>query len=511
MPLEGTRPARGAQGLLTRRPTQGQNHAPLLLFAAGLAVLLAGCTLAPSYTRPVAPVPATWPNGSAYTGTEASSTTPPAAALPWEGFFTDPALRRVIGMALTNNRDLRLAALNVERTRAIYGIQRAGLWPAVNAVGAGSRARLPGDLTSSGNPQTVERYDASLGVAAWEVDFFGRIRSLKDRALEEYLASEQARRSAQILLVSAAAQACLALAADRENLALAETTLTAQQGAYDLVKRRHELGLVPELDLLRAQTPLEVARRDVAVYTQRVAQDENALTLLAGAPVPGEWLPTRLSDVESLAPVAAGLPSDVLLQRPDVLQAENRLKAANADIGAARAAFFPRVSLTAAVGTASSELSGLFKAGSGVWSYAPQIVMPLFDARTWSAHKAAKVQREMAVTDYERSIQTAFREVADALAVSGTVDRQVAAQEALVHALAQTYRLASSRYDKGIDSYLGVLDAQRSLFAAEQVWVLLRLQARVSQVQLYAVLGGGGPFEPAPDSTALAQASATTP
>ncbi|CAG0982100.1 partial Outer membrane protein OprM, partial [Anaerolineae bacterium] len=270
-------------------------------------------------------------------------------------------------------------------------------------------------------------------------------------------------------------------------------------------------GLVPELDLLRAQTPLEVARRDVAVYTQRVAQDENALTLLAGGPVPGEWLPSRLSDVESLAPVAAGLPSDVLLQRPDVLQAENRLKAANADIGAARAAFFPRVSLTAAVGTASSELSGLFKAGSGVWSYAPQIVMPLFDARTWSAHKAAKVQREMAVTDYERAIQTAFREVADALAVSGTVDRQVAAQEALVHALAQTYRLASSRYDKGIDSYLGVLDAQRSLFAAEQVWVLLRLQARVSQVQLYAVLGGGGPFEPAPDSTALAQASAATP
>lgn len=508
-PQEAMPPAGGAQGPVFRRPTQGQDHLHALLFAAGLAAVLAGCTLAPSYTRPAAPVPAAWPDGPAYAAIEPSPSAPPAAALPWEDFFVDPALRRLIGMALTNNRDLRLAALNVERARALYGIQRAALWPAVNAVGAGSRARLPGDLTSSGNPQTVERYDANLGVAAWEIDFFGRIRSLKNRALEEYLASEQARRSAQILLVSTVAQACLALAADRENLALAETTLTAQQGAYDLVKRRYELGLVPELDLLRAQTPLEVARRDVAVYTQRVAQDENTLTLLAGGPVPGEWLPGRLSDVESLAPVAAGLPSDVLLQRPDVLQAENRLRAANADIGAARAAFFPRVSLTAAVGTASGELSGLFKAGSGAWSYAPQIVMPLFDARTWSAHKAAKVQREMAVTDYERAIQTAFREVADALAVCGTVDRQVAAQEALVQALAETYRLASSRYDRGIDSYLGVLDAQRSLFAAEQVLVLLRFQARVSQVQLYAVLGGGGPFEPAPDSGALAQAPAT--
>jgi multidrug efflux system outer membrane protein len=480
------------------------------LFVAVLAAGLAGCTLAPAYTRPAAPVPSAWPTGPAYAA-DAPSSDRPAAELPWAEFFTDPALRRVIGMALTNNRDLRLAALNVERARAMYGIQQASLWPTVDAVGSGSRARLPGDLTSSGNAQTVERYDANLGVAGWELDFFGRIRSLKDRALEEYLASEQARRSAQILLVSSVAQACLALAADRENLALAETTSVAQQAAYDLVKRRHELGLATELDRLRAQTPLEVARRDVAVYTQQVAQDENALALLAGAPVPGEWLPTRLGDLAALPPVAAGLPSDVLLRRPDVLQAENLLEAANADIGAARAAFFPRVSLTAAVGTASSDLSGLFKSGSGAWSYAPQIVMPLFDARTWSAHKAAKVQREMAVTQYERAIQTAFREVADALAVSGTVDRQLAAQEALVQALADTYHLANSRYDKGIDSYLGVLDAQRSLFAAQQVLVLLRFQERASQVRLYAVLGGGGPFEAAPDSGALAQAPANSP
>jgi multidrug efflux system outer membrane protein len=222
-----------------------------------------------------------------------------------------------------------------------------------------------------------------------------------------------------------------------------------------------------------------------------VAKDENALNLLAGSPIPSELLPTGLSDLAPPKELNAGVPSEVLLRRPDVLQAENLLQAANADIGAARAAFFPRISLTAAVGTASSDLSGLFKSGSGAWSYAPQFVMPIFDARTWSAHKAAKVQREMAVTQYEKAIQGAFREVADALAVRGTVDQQVLAQQTLVRALAETYRLANSRYDKGIDSYLGVLDAQRSLFASQQVLVFLRLEKLASQVRLYAVLGGG--------------------
>jgi multidrug efflux system outer membrane protein len=467
--------------------------------------------MAPKYERPAAPMAADWPTGPAYAP-------PPSTLHPglpgWEQFYTDDHLRQLIGTALTNNRDLRIAVLNVERARAYYGIQRAALLPTVNAVGSGAKAQVPGDLSSSGERQIVERYDANLGVAAWEIDFFGRIRSLKDRALEEYLGTEQAQRSAQILLVSAVAEAYLALAADRENLTLAETTLSAQQAAYDLVKRRHELGLVPELEVFRAQTPLEVARRDLAIYTQRVAQDENALTLLAGLPVAAELLPDRLSDLVPLEELRPGLPSEVLLERPDVLQAEHLLRAANADIGAARAAFFPRVSLTAAIGTASSDLSGLFKSGSMAWSYAPQIVMPIFDARTWSAHRAAKVQREIAVAQYERAIQAAFRDVADALAVRGTVDEQVAAQETLVHALAETYRLAGTRFDKGIDSYLGVLDAQRTLFAAQQALVVFRLQALASQVRLYAALGGGvrtasvsnnsaatarrGEFQPAP-------------
>jgi outer membrane protein, multidrug efflux system len=310
-----------------------------------LVVYLAGCTLAPKYTRPKAPVPADWPTGVAYR--EPRTTTTPATDLTWQEFFPDGKLQQVIKTALANNRDLRIATLNVERVRALYGIQRGELFPIVNATGSTSKQRASADLTQPGQPRITERYDANLGVASWEIDFLGRIRSLKDRALEEYLATEQARRSAQILLVSSVANAYLALAADRENLTLSETTLKAQQEAYDLIKRRNELGLVPQLDLFRAQTPLDAARRDLAVYTQQVAQDENALNLLVGSPVPGGLLPTALDKVTPPKEISAGVSSEVLLRRPDVLQAESLLRAANADVGAARAAFFPQISLTA--------------------------------------------------------------------------------------------------------------------------------------------------------------------
>ena len=463
----------------------------LILLLVGIAIVPAACTMAPKYSRPQAPVPTQWPGGAAYTEALASTNATEVPNLRWQEFFSDEKLQKVIGTALTNNRDLRLAILNVEETRAMYGIQRANLFPAVDAVGSGGRQRVPADLSSSGESRTTSRYDASLGVASWEIDFFGRIRSLKDNALQQYLATEQARRGAQILLVSAVANTYLALAADRENLKLAQTTLETQQGAYDLIKKRHTLGLLPELDLLRAQTQVDGARGDVARFTQFVAQDENALNLLAGAPVAGELLPAELGKVTPPREISAGLSSEVLLRRPDVLQAENLLKAANANIGAARSAFFPRISLTAAVGTASSDLSGLFKSGSGTWSYAPQIVMPLFDARVWAAHKAAKVQQEIAVTQYEKAIQGAFREVADTLAVRGTVGRQLEAQQSLVKAVGETFRLSTSRYDKGIDSYLSVLDAQRSLYAAQQGLVYLRLANLVNHVRIYAVLGGG--------------------
>jgi multidrug efflux system outer membrane protein len=456
-----------------------------------LTLLLPGCTLAPKYARPAAPIPSNWPSGAAYQEDTGATNSPLAPDLSWQEFFDDPALQHVIATALNQNRDLRLAALNVERARAFYGIQRAELLPTIDAVGTGTRYRLPADLSNNDRSQTVTRYEANLGVAAWEIDFFGRIRSFKDRSLEEFLATEQARRSAQILLVSSVANSYLVLAADRENLALAQTTLGAQENTFKLVSRRHALGLTPELDVHRAQAQVDTARGDVARFQQRVAQAENALHLLVGHPALRELQPMELKALRDFNDLAPGLPSEVLLRRPDVLQAENLLKAANADIGAARAAFFPRISLTAAIGSASSELSGLFRAGSGAWSYGPQIVMPIFDARTRSAHRAAKVQREIAVTSYEKAIQTAFREVADALAVRGTVGQQVAAQQSLVDAVAQTYRLATSRYERGIDSYLSVLDAQRTLYSAQQALVSLRLAKLGNQVTLYSVLGGG--------------------
>jgi multidrug efflux system outer membrane protein len=462
------------------------------LSLACAALATGGCKMAPAYVRPAAPVPAEWPQGA---GAEAAR----AAGTDWRSVFTDARLQQVIGLALTNSPDLRLAALNAEQARELYGIQRSELLPIFKVTGSGSKESQPADLSSSGSRQTVESYSVKLGVASWEPDFFGRLRSLKDRALEEYLASEEARRSAELLLVSSVASACLALAADRESLALAETTLAAQQDAFALIKRRLELGLATQLDLSRAQTQVDASRVSAAELRRQAAQDENALNLLAGAAVPRELLPARLSDVEPPLELRAGLPSEVLLRRPDVLQAEHLLKSANANIGAARAAFFPSISLTAALGTSSAELSGLFKAGSGTWSYAPQIAVPVFDARTWSAYRATRVQQRSAVAAYERAIQRAFREVADALAVRSTLDEQLAAQSSLVDAVADTYRLSSARYERGVDSYLSVLDAQRSLYSAQQGLVALRFAKLANRIQLYAALGEvsqGGPAAP---------------
>jgi multidrug efflux system outer membrane protein len=463
-----------------------------LCLSLGALLCLSGCTLAPKHTRPEAPVPAEWPRGAAYQDARPTASPSDAATLKRQEFFSDERLQRLIEMALQNNRDLRLAALNAERARAWYGIQRAELFPVVNATGTGGKQRVPADLSGGGKPMIVEQYGADLGLSAWEIDFFGRIRSLADRALEEYLATEQARRSVQILLVSEVANAYLTLAADRETLKLAKTTLESQQAAYDLVERRLDRGLVPELDLHRAQTQVDAARGDLARFTQFVAQDENALNLLVGSPVQDDLLPAELGSVSPLREISAGVSSEVLLGRPDILQAEALLKAANANIGAARAALFPRVSLTTSIGTGSVELSGLFQPGSRTWNFAPQIVMPIFDPRAWSALKVTEVDKHAAIAQYEKAIQTAFREVADALAVRGTVDQQIAAQESLVHAAAETYRLSDARYSKGIDSYLSVLDAQQSLYAAQQRLVALRLGRLANQVRLYAVLGGGG-------------------
>lgn len=463
------------------------------LLPIGLAIFLAGCSMAPSYTRPQPPIPADWPQGPAYRDAAAAPGAPAAPDLGWREFFPDRKLQEVIGMALEHNRDLRLAALNVERARGLYGIKRADLFPILEAVASGRKQHML-STTSGGNGESVttEQYDVTLGVTSWEIDFFGRIRSLKDRALEEYLATDQARRSVQILIVSDVANAYLVLAADRENLRLSESTLESQRSAYDLVRRRFELGLASELDVYLAQMSVDSARVAVARYTQRAAQDQNALDLLAGTPVPHRLLPVDLDSVRPPAEISAGMSSEVLLDRPDILAAEHLLKGANANIGAARAAFFPRISLTAAFGTASSELSGLFGPGSAAWTVSPEAVLPIFDARIWPALSVSRVDREIAVTQYERAIQNAFREVADALAVRGTVNQQISARKSLVDASARSYRLSTIRYEKGIDDYFGVLDAQRSLYVAQQALILVRLEGVANQVRLYATLGGGG-------------------
>jgi outer membrane protein, multidrug efflux system len=456
-----------------------------------IITILGGCTMAPKYTRPDAPVPDQWPTGAAYKETNSAVSARAAAELPWRKFFTDERLQKIIGTALDNNRDLRVAVWNVERARALYGISRAELLPSVNAVGLLSKQGIPADLSTTGFATTAVQYSVNLGVSSWEIDFFGRIRSLKDQALEQYLATEDARRTAQLLLVSTLTQAYLALAADREALQLVASTLDAQEDSYNLIGRRYEVGLASGFDLRRAQTQVDTARGDVARYTQLVAQDENALNLLVGSPLPQELLPADLGSISPPREISPGLSSELLLRRPDVLSAEHQLKAANANIGAARAAFFPRISLTAAIGTASADLSGLFKSGQGTWLFAPQIVMPIFDARTWSAYDVTKAEKEIFLAQYEKAIQAAFREVADALAVRGTVNQQVEAQQSLVDALTETYRLADARYAKGIDNYLSVLDAQRSLYSAQQGLIFLRLAQVNNVVVLYKALGGG--------------------
>jgi multidrug efflux system outer membrane protein len=463
----------------------------LLILLVGIGFILGGCSLAPKYQRPQAPIPDKWPHGDAYKDIQALSGIPEAQELKWQEFFTDKKLQKIIEMALGSNRDLRLAALNVERARALYGIQRAELFPVVNAVGAGSKERRSADLISPGSPRTIEQYSIDLGVAAWEIDFFGRIRSLKDQALETYLATEHARRSAQIALMAEVARTYLTLAADRENLKLARSTLEAQQASYDLIQKSYQIGLATEIDLRRAQTQVDAARRDVPRYTQYAAQDQNALNLLAGAPVLEDLLPEDLSSVTPPKEISPGLSSEVLLNRPDIVAAEHRLKGANAFIGAARAAFFPRISLTTSLGTASNELSGLFSSESDSWNFAPRIIMPIFDARTWAALQLSKTDRKIILTEYEKTIQTAFREAADALAIQGTINQEVSAQESLLGAAAESYRLSTIRYTIGIDTYLSVLDAHRTLYFQQQVLIALHLAMLTNQVRLYATLGGG--------------------
>lgn len=456
---------------------------------AAAAVALTGCaTMAPKYTRPDAPVQDGWPGDPGRAGGRA------AADVPWREFFVDGRLRELIALALENNRDLRVAVLNVEKSRAQFRIQRAELLPSVDASAGALMQRVPEDLSGSGEAATVHQYSLDAGLSSWELDLFGRVRSLKDQALEQYLAAGHAQRGVRVSLVSQVAAAYLALAADRERLQLARETLSSQQSSYQLTRSRFDAGVASALDLNQARTSVEAARVDIARYTALVAQDENALVLAVGSPVPAGLLPqTLFEELTALRDLAPGLPSEVLLGRPDILQAESALKGANANIGAARAAFFPRVALTTSVGLGSDELSGLFNGGAGTWSFIPQVSVPIFNAGANRAGlKAAEADRQIAVAQYEKAIQTAFREVADALALRATIDGQLDAQQSLAEAAGESHRLSVARYDRGVDSYLVVLDSQRTLYAARQNLITTRLSRLASLTTLYKVLGGGG-------------------
>ena len=386
-----------------------------------------------------------------------------------------------------------MAALNIEKSRANYQIRRSDLMPKVDATATATYQRIAEDFSGLGIPLDIHQYTVGLGMSSYELDLFGRVRSLKDQALEQYFATGQARRSVQISLVAEVAANYLALAADRERLKLAQETLESQQASYRLIRSRYDAGVSSALDLNQAQTSVDTARVDIARYTTLVAQDINALDLVAGTRVPPDLLPEALSDtLTALKDLTPGLPSDVLLGRPDILQAEHLLKGANANIGAARAAFFPRITLVSSVGFGTDQLRDLFVSGSFVYSVAPRITLPIFQGGANRANlKVAEVDRDIAVAQYEKAIQSAFREVADALAQRGTIDDQLKAQQSLADATAESYRLSQARYEKGVDSYLAVLDSQRALYGAQQNLIGVRLTRLLNLATLYKVLGGG--------------------
>jgi len=451
-----------------------------------LAVLLAGCSLIPEYQRPASPSAAQYPQGAIYP----TQTTAAARTEDWRTLFNDPALQQLIESALLNNRDLRVAALNVEAFQAQYRIQRADLLPAVSANASESRQRLPPSVTRS-KAMINSTYAANLGVSAYELDFFGRVRSLSEQALQTWLATEQARRSAELSLVANVANAYLTWRADQELLELTRQTLAADEQSLRLTTRNRDAGKSSALEQAQAKTSVDSSRANLARYKRQVAQDLNSLTLLVGAPVP-EQLPAQPLASDLIRQLPAGLPSDLLQRRPDILQAEYQLKAANANIGAARAAFFPSVSLTASAGTSSRDLSGLFSAGSGAWTFQPQINLPIFNAGSLRASlDYSKLQKDVAVAEYEKSIQTAFQEVANGLAARSTYQQQLQAQRDLVQATQDYYNLAQHRYQNGVDSSLTFLDAQRSLFSSQQGLITDRLAQLVAEVNLYTALGGG--------------------
>ncbi|MCP8891145.1 efflux transporter outer membrane subunit [Sphingomonas faeni] len=477
-----------------------------LMFAAGLT--LAGCNLAPKYVRPELSVPAATPAGPAYAATDAAGAIMPADTA-WEAFFTDDRLRRVIRTALENNRDLRVSVANVAQARAQYRVQRADLFPTLAANGSATYQKSPfgvvGGGTGGGTGGTgggaggavssgrADIYSANVGVSAWEIDLFGRVRNLTQAQQEQYFAAEENRNAAQVSLIAEIATQWLTMAADQDRLKIAQDTAKAYGQTVKLTQDRFRIGIASELEVRQASTSYDQARSDIAEATTLIAQDQNALNLLAGTTLTADLLPARLEETSpTLENLPSNLPSEVLLRRPDIASAEHQLIAANANIGAARAAFFPNISLTAAFGTISLGLSNLFGSGTQNWSVAPSVSQTLFDfGKNKGNLRYAQATRDAAVATYEKSIQTGFREVADALARRGTIGAQLKAQTSLRDNAAGAFKLSELRFRAGIDTFLNTLDSQRSLYTAQQSLLAARLTRDSNSVELYRALGGG--------------------
>lgn len=458
------------------------------LGAITLSLALAACDMAPKYVRPQLAVPAASPRGPAY-GTDSGAAIVPADTA-WRDFFTDARLARVIETALANNRDLRIALANVEQARAQYRVQRADLLPGVSAGGTATYQDSPFSLAGSGR---TDLYQAQVGISAWEVDLFGRVRNLSKAAQEQYFASVETRNAAQTALIAETANAWLTMAADQERLRIARDLEQAFGKTLELNRARFAKGIASELEVRQAQTSYDAARSTIAETTTLVAQDQNALNLLAGTTVPAtdlpEGFPTASATIENLP---ANIASDVLLRRPDIASAEHQLLSANANIGAARAAFFPNISLTAAFGSLSLGLSNLFGSGSSFWSVAPTASLPIFDFGKNKGNLAyAKATYDAMLATYEKSVQTGFREVADALARRGTMGQQLEAQTSQRDAARVAYTLSEARFRAGVDGFLTTLDSQRALSNAEQSLLTTRLTRASNMVELYRAIGGG--------------------
>ncbi|RIQ19311.1 efflux transporter outer membrane subunit [Bordetella avium] len=466
------------------------------LFGFALAAgLLSGClSLAPKYERGPLPVPASFAHSTA------DST--PVAALAWPSFYTDPQLRSLIERSLANNRDLRLAVLRVAEARAAFGIQRADQLPTLGLTAEGGRQRTPADLSITGQPMVASQYQVGVGLASWELDFWGRVRDLKDAALENYLATDAARQAATLSLISQVADAYLSLRALDERLALTRATIASRAASLHIFQRRFEVGATSKLDLTQVETLWQQATVLGAELEQTRAAQAQVLQQLVGEPLDLPQARGGLNEVTLMHELPPGLPSDLLSNRPDIVAAEHTLKAGNANIGAARAAFFPRITLTGLFGTASNELDGLFGGGSRAWQFVPNLNLPIFDAGRREANlDLARARQQQALAQYEKTIQTAFREVADALSARHWLTEQVDVLAATVQAQAERKRLAQLRYDHGASPFLEVLDAERALLEAQQQWVRTRRALLASQVALYAALGGGAQALNAPGET----------